>query len=102
MSIVRALIPSSIEIELSMRPSVGPIVGNSNEIQKLADPGAGMDSPITEGIFNHFTRREVGKGMGLGLSVVQGIVLKREGEIVVPSELDVGSTVDVYFPLRDV
>jgi len=151
-SMVRALIPANIKIELDMQSSVSPIVGNPNEIQQLvvnlcsnafqslpksggrikvsletcnvstefaelhpelregnylrlmvADTGVGMDSVILERIFDpFFTTREIGKGTGLGLSVVHGIVVKHEGEIVVSSEVDVGTTVDVYFPLRDV
>jgi signal transduction histidine kinase len=152
MSMVRALIPANIEIELGIRPSAGPIVGNANEIQQLvvnlcsnayqslaksggrikvgletcsvcaesselhpeleegkyirltvADTGVGMDSVILERMFNpFFTTREVGDGTGLGLSVVHGIVVKHEGKIIVSSEVDVGTTVDVYFPLREV
>ncbi len=48
-----------------------------------------------------FTTREVGEGTGLGLSVVHGIVVKHDGDIVFSSEVNVGTTVTVYLPLSD-
>jgi len=65
----------------------------------VADDGEGMDSVTIERMFDpFFSTREVGKGTGLGLSVVHGIVTKHEGEIVVASEVGVGTAIDIYFP----
>lgn len=65
----------------------------------VADSGEGMDSSTIERMFDpFFSTRDVGKGTGLGLSVVHGIVTKHEGEIVVASEVGVGTTIDIYFP----
>jgi signal transduction histidine kinase/CheY-like chemotaxis protein len=76
------------------------IVADEYVLLTFKDTGEGMEPSVIGRIFEpFFTTREVGRGTGLGLSVIHGIITEMEGEIVVSSKKEKGSIFNVYLPV---
>lgn len=65
----------------------------------IADSGVGMPPDVVSQVFEpFFTTKDVGKGSGLGLSMVYGFVKQSGGYVIVESEVDSGTVVTIYLP----
>ncbi|MDM8536662.1 PAS domain S-box protein [Desulfobacterales bacterium HSG17] len=68
----------------------------------LSDTGPGIPPETVSQIFDpYFTTKDFGKGSGMGLTAVQGIVKNHNGAIIVNSQLGKGSTFTIFFPVID-
>jgi PAS domain S-box-containing protein len=91
----QALGPEGGTVTLSLQ-SLGDEV-----VVRVADDGKGMPPEVQARVFEpFFSTKEGGRGVGLGLSIVQGIVARHGGTIDVASEPGRGTTFTVRLPLR--
>ncbi len=68
----------------------------------VSDTGCGIAPDIIDKIFDpYFTTKEAGRGTGMGLSIVHGIINDYKGTITVESEVGVGTIFRVYFPVSN-
>jgi len=84
------------EEDLKHQPGVQP--GNF-VVLSIKDSGQGIPPEIRDKIFDpYFTTKEVGKGTGMGLSIVHGIIKKYGGFIICESTVGTGTVFKVYLP----
>ncbi|MDH5368560.1 MAG: response regulator [Gammaproteobacteria bacterium] len=99
----------TIDVSLEYLPQVNAICDSCHTafsgkyIQlSVSDSGVGISNEIMDRIFDpFFTTKEIGKGSGMGLSMLHGIVHGSGGHIIVNSKINKtisGTTIQVYFP----
>ncbi len=87
----------AINLDTESPVSHKPIKGDWLELS-VTDTGTGIETTNIKKIFNpFFTTKEVGKGTGMGLSVIYKIMEDHNGHILIDSELGIGSTFRLLF-----
>ncbi len=78
----------------------GSIPPGEYALLSISDTGVGIPGHFQDKVFEpFFTTKDVGKGTGLGLAVVYGIIRKHNGHINLESETEKGTTFSIYLPL---
>ncbi|MFA7347630.1 MAG: cache domain-containing protein [Desulfurivibrionaceae bacterium] len=99
---VLTVIMKNVELAASDLSGEGGLLPGPYVLFSVGDTGPGMTPEVLSRIFDpYFTTKSVGKGSGMGLAVVHGIVSNYGGMVQVESTVDVGTVFRVYLPRID-
>ncbi len=97
-----AIETKEVEVDGTLTKAHAGLLPGKYVMVKVVDTGEGMTSELQENIFEpFFTTKEIGKGTGLGLATVFGIIEQHKGIIRVESTLKKGTTFSVFLPVTD-
>jgi PAS domain S-box-containing protein len=89
-----------VDSEESLDVARNPIAPGSYAVLEVVDQGVGIDAQSLDRLFEpFFTTKEVGKGTGLGLATVEGIVSQSKGYIQIDTAVDLGTTFRILLPM---
>ncbi len=99
-----------LSIETSAKDMTGELLGpdlvaafGEHIILSVSDNGSGISPDDLEHVFEpFFTRKPIGHGSGLGLSMVYGFVVQSHGHVNLESEIGKGTRIQIYLPTTDV
>lgn len=93
----RSLEKETITIKTFLKPEAA----GTYAVIEISDTGSGVSETLRDKVFDpFFTTKEVGKGMGLGLSISLGIIQDHKGRIQMKSIPEAGTTVSILLPLE--
>jgi len=90
---------TNVTLDENSLPTMEQVAAGDYVEVAVSDSGVGIPPPDLEKVFEpFFTTKDVGKGSGLGLSMVHGFVKQSNGYIAIESEVGQGTTVKLYLP----
>jgi two-component system cell cycle sensor histidine kinase/response regulator CckA len=90
---------ANVEVDEHFAAAHPPLTTGAHVVLTVTDTGTGMTPEVRARLFEpFFTTKELGKGTGLGLATVHGVVTASGGIVHVDSEIGRGTAFNVYFP----